>query len=253
MPNPKVPEFLQIEKEFAAYLRDPENNPKPSAIDAEQINIYQSLIFNNISEMLANCFPVIFSILEGLQWQQLIRAFLSEHQAVRPLFVELPLEFLTFLEIRHPSEKDYPFLLELAHYEWIELELDIAEEKAPPHPLLDKGNYLTGIPQMSPFVRILHYQHPVQKIGKDYLPSKPSPVHLIVYRDQNENIKFFETNAASARLLELLSTEPGMEGQAALKQIAEELHHPKPEAIISFGQDMLQQFLELGIIIGVRA
>lgn len=246
MPDKKTPKFIQIEKTFSAYLRDPENQPKPKGIDADQINVYKELIFNNISSILENCFPVIYSILEGTQWDQLIRSFLSSHPATRPLFVELPIEFLEFVETRQKNTEDYSFLYELAHYEWVELELELSQDKlSTSHPPVD---LLAENLNVSPLVRLLHYQYPVQKIGKDYLPTKPSPVYLIVYRDKDDHVKFLETNGVSARLLAILSNNPQISGYQALERIAKELKHPDPETMITFGQDILEQFLGLGII-----
>ena len=57
-----------------------------------------------------------------------MRAFYRDHRCQTPLFPEIAREFLRFLEARaiRRTPRRPPFLRELAHYEWVELALQIA-------------------------------------------------------------------------------------------------------------------------------
>ena len=67
---------------------------------------------------------------------------------------------------------DPPWLAELAHYEWVELALQIAERRRlPPHD--PDGDLLDGVPVLSPLAWPLAYRWPVHRIGPDSSPSAP--------------------------------------------------------------------------------
>jgi hypothetical protein len=90
--------------------------------------IYRELVFNNLESLLGGNFPVVREVLGDEHWALLVRGFFVHHRCTTPLFHELGQEFLTYLQRRGEAAGDPPFLLELAHYEWVELALDIAED-----------------------------------------------------------------------------------------------------------------------------
>ena len=51
---------------------------------------------------------------------------------------------------RQAGSDDPPFLLELAHYEWVELALDIAEQELPERVDISAEQLLAGRPLISP-------------------------------------------------------------------------------------------------------
>jgi len=80
------------------------------------------LFFNNLRGFFSNIFPVLTSIMGNERWLELIREYLQKHDSKTPLFHELGQEFLDFLQNEYESlANDPPFILELAHYEWVEL------------------------------------------------------------------------------------------------------------------------------------
>ena len=59
-----------------------------------------------------------------------------------------------------------------------------------------------------------------------------------------------QLNPVTAKLIQLLDDDTMMTGQQALTQIAEELNHPQPEAILAGGLDTLRQLRKKDIILG---
>ena len=55
--------------------------------------------------------------------QEMVRDFMRRHRSTTPLFTEVGQEFLAYLQDeRGPQAGDWPFMLELAHYEYVELD-----------------------------------------------------------------------------------------------------------------------------------
>ena len=124
--------FKAKQAEFSAYIRNPIDSPCPSDIQPERMQMYRELFFNNVESFLSSNFPVLHKILSKQQWQQLAQDFFAKHHCTSPYFSEIPEEFILYLQNeRQASEDDYPFMLELAHYEWVEMALSISQASIP--------------------------------------------------------------------------------------------------------------------------
>lgn len=251
---PEKPAFQKIQYAFAGHIRDPENREAPEGIEDRRMEIYRRLFFNNVSQLLSRTFPVLFKTLGRERWRRLIRDYFSRHESHTPLFLEMPREFLQYLEQeRGQVEGDPPFLYELAHYEWVELALSIDERE----PDLDKvepdGDLLDGLPEISPLVWSVQYRFPVHTISPNNQPSEPSatPTFLVIYRNPEGRIGFLEINAVTARLIELLVESDVGSGREALLRIAAELDHPRPNTVVDGGLEILKDLRQRQVIVGI--
>jgi hypothetical protein len=247
------PAFMQRQYAFAARIRDPQNAPAPADIDSRRMDVYEELFYNNIQEFLTNAFPVLRKLHDDEKWHAIVRDYFATHRAHTPLFHEMPREFLHYLQDeRGEREGDYPFMLQLAHYEWIELELLTAEDNI--SNCDSEGDLLNGSLVLSPLTRILSYHYAVQKIGPDHIPQQPdeTSTHLLVYRDLKDAIGFIELNPVTARLLQLISEHSAQNGQQLLEQIAAELQHPNPQTVIDGGHEILRDLKQRDIILGTK-
>jgi hypothetical protein len=197
---------------------------------------------------------VIRGLLGDTDWHALVRGLFATHRAESPLLTEVALEFLAHLGRRQGQCGDdrRPFLLELAHYEWIELALSIsdADERLPP---LDRyGDPWTGVPVISPLAWALTYRFPVHRIGPDHQPTRPapSPTHLLVYRSRQDEVRFVETNAVTHRLIVLLHANPDWSGGTAVRQVAAELAGGATPAVLAAGRAVLEDLRERNVVLG---
>ena len=164
------PSFQQTQIEFAAHIRSPQDNPAPANIEDRRLDIYRNLFFNNIETFVANGFPILKSITDLQEWTAIVRDFVHHHQSHSPYFLQIGSEFLHYLqEERQPKESDPVFLLELAHYEWVELALDTSTLEFPE--AKSKGDLLADCPIVSPLAWPLSYNYQVQMIGPEFQPT----------------------------------------------------------------------------------
>ena len=245
-----APDFQDFQRTFGRHLRDPRRNPRPTGVPARRMAVYNELLFNNICGFLDSCFPVSRATLGEKKWRQLNRSFYRDWPSHTPWFREIPREFVRYLSESTIKQPLPVWLAELAHYEWVELAVDIMDCPIPNHD--SEGNLLIGQPILNPTLMNLSYQWPVHKIGPDYRPRKPQPTCLLVYRDAQDKVQFVASNPVTARLLELLKNTT-FTGRAACLEIARELQHPTPEALVSHGLTMLEQLRQQGIILGTKA
>lgn len=247
---------MQRQYQFAAHIRDPEHNDAPANLEDRRMKIYRELFYNNVEGFLSNSFPVLRELMNDTDWHALARDFFAHHHSHSPLFLEIPREFLNYLEQqRGVRQQDFPFLRELAHYEWVELAVSIAESEDQPASLDPQGDLLTAAPVLSPLAWPLSYRYPVHRISPDFIPTEPAEqiTYLLVYRDKRDEVGFIELNQVSARLFALLQEDTTRSGHNALSEIAGELRHPDPDTVINSGKQVLQEWLQRDIILGTLA
>jgi hypothetical protein len=249
------PAFVARQYAFAAHIRDPGRNPPPEDVEERRMAIYRDLFHGSLQSLLAGFFPVLRRLLEDDHWHATVRDFLVRHRARTPLFLEIAREFLDYLQHERDADPaDPPFLLELAHYEWVELALSISEADPDPSIADPNGDLLAGRPLLSPLAWSLSYRFPVHRIGPEFRPDTPAeqPTHLLVYRNRADDVEFMEVNAVTQRLLQLLQEGPDRSGHDCLAQIAEELRHPDPEVVMRAGAELLRDLRARDVILGTR-
>ncbi len=248
--------FQDKQYAFAAHIRDPEHRPAPEGIEDRRMAIYRDLFFNNIRSLLARNYPVLRKLHSDDHWDRFIRQFMQIHQSKTPYFLELPEEFLKFLrdEYEHQVD-DFPFLVELAHYEYIELALSISTETNNLEDVDPAGDLLANIPVKSVLTWVYAYQYPVHRISKDFQPERPEdqPVYLAVYRQADDGVGFLDLNPVTASLLNAVDeNEAGRSGEDLLRDIAANINYVNVDAFIQHGAATLKEMRQLEILTGSR-
>jgi hypothetical protein len=250
-----LPYFQQLQLQFTAHIRNPQQfsyHPEnETPIEARRLKVYEELFFNNIQDFFSNLFPVCKQILGEARWNELVREYMVKHQAQTPLFHQLGEEFLLFLQTEYsPLETDPEFLLELAHYEWVELALAVSEEQS----FIPKEQAEINLDnqyQLSPLAWLLAYEWPVHEVSADVQPTeKPnSATTLLVYRtedsDGNEKVDFMNLTPL---LYQWLAAFPEFDtAREALLSVTANLQIDET-ALFDFAQQTLQELQQLAIL-----
>ena len=251
-----APETLSAQQSrLAAHVRDPATQPPPPGIEDRRLKIYRELFYNSLQGLLAANFPVIRKLLGDDAWHALVRAFYRDHRCATPLFPELPREFIQYLQEREdPGQSDPPWLVELAHYEWVELALDLSEASDEQTPHHADGDLLAGVPVASPLAWPLAYAWPVHRLAPDYRPKEApaTPTLLLVRRGADLRVHFHALSPLTFRLLQRLSEHPGLSGRQQLEALADEATAPDRETFLAEGSRMLQQLRADGVLLGTQ-
>jgi hypothetical protein len=264
-----APEKLsRLQASFSGHIRDPERVTPPEGIEDRRMEVYRKLFFNNVNGFLTTNFPVLHSLYNKQEWLQLCRDFFRHHRCHTPLFAEIPREFLKYLQAgRKEAQNDPPFMLELAHYEWVELALSLDESEIEDIPCDPNADLLSGRPVLSPLAWPLSYRYPVHRIRKDFQPREApeQATHLLVWRKKDFSIHFMQLNEVARLLLHYLKEEPvkeapgreaprqrtpGHSGLELLQKISNDIQHPRPEIVISAGRNLLEELRDKQVLLG---
>ena len=248
--------FQDKQVEFAAHIRDPDNAPAPEGIEDRRMAVYRKLFFNNLYSLLGTFFPVLRKIHSDEQWSHFIRQFLRQHRAQTPYFLQLPQEFLAFLEEEfEQGDDDFPFLVELAHYEYVELALSIDTAENDLEGVDPDGDLLATIPVKSVLAWPYAYRYAVHRIAPDFLPQAPEeqPVYLALYRGSDDKVGFLELNAVTAALLDAIDNNTDeLNGEQLLRRLAGQINYPDADALVHHGAAALAEMRQLDILVGTR-
>ncbi|HRH77449.1 MAG TPA: putative DNA-binding domain-containing protein [Cellvibrionaceae bacterium] len=246
--NLPVPARLAAQqRDFLSFVRNPTGEPPPGA-NPRALHIYADLVYRNLAGFISQFFPVCSQVCAqtGYEqaWQALIRAFIAHHPSQTPYFLAIAEEFVQFVLSKPPALSALPaYIPELAHYEWVELALDIADSPQP-SPAAPGETPWQRPWQRSPLAWCLVYSYPVHLIGPDNPNPAPDTRAYVVYRDANLAVKFMALTLISAQWLQAIT--PQTTPQQALESL---LQGDISGQILEQTQPILLEWIELGVLI----
>lgn len=235
---------------LCALIRNKKPNTSLADIESDRLAIYKELFFNNIKNFLDNFFPILACFYSKENWTQLASAFMSDHCSQTPYFREINREFLLYLQYEYQTTaQDPPFMLALAHYEWVTTIMEYAAQTFVTKDLENKADLLQQVVAVSPLVCSLRYDYAVHTIKSASDPSfvAQKETFVIVYRDRSDTVGVMESNIVTARLLELFAAS-SLTAKQALAIIADELGRQDIQQVLEHGAKTVKVLQEADII-----
>ncbi len=243
--------FKSVQQEFVNAIKNPDSFETNDADIKRRLDIYQSLFFNNISGFISTGFPVLKSLVSEENWNVLVRAFFIHHESRSPYFSDISKEFVEYLSTSPELPFQLPaFAAELAHYEWLELDISIRKTS---HDVLyfNAGEQVTMV-SVSPLATLASYTYPVHLIGVDHIPEAPAPEQqfYVVYRNEEQRVEFVHLNPLTAVLLHTIEQhEQGIDIDALGEQLCKQLDHLPEHTVLQGMQQIVSNMLQKGILL----
>ena len=247
-------DFKLVQQSFIDYIRDP-LLPLPVNTDVRHMQVYRELFFNNVMGFVSNGFPVLKSLYTDEDWQALVQRFFSQHDCKSPIFIDIAGEFLNFLQLQYqPTDSDPLFMLELAHYEWLELVVAVAQSR--------DDEYLLSLEQLSlqtlylsQTARVAQYHFEVQHIRQDYCPQRrlDTPVFFCLYQDADAEVCFLQLAPLSAQVMALLTSQSNVTLIQIINWLTNIYPQIEPQMIEQGCIQLLEQLVSKGIVLGRRS
>ncbi|MDP1665274.1 MAG: putative DNA-binding domain-containing protein [Methylobacter sp.] len=248
-----IPAFQVLQRQFLAHLRDPKQQPLPAGFARQDVGVYVDLLYNKFNDSLETCFPVTHSILGETAWQKLLKTFIARHRCLSPYYRQIPDEFVLYLQNESQAADNPPFLAELAHFEWMELILSIAEAEPVATETLSDEQLMDAPLVFTPVMRLLHYVWPVQQISRTYQPDEPpsASTHILGFRDSTDRVQFIALNPATAGLV--LRLQKRNTATQVLQELGKDLTASELSNLLLFGKSILADLHRQGAIIGIHS
>ena len=243
--------FKTVQQQFVNAIKDPDSFETNDVDIKRRMDIYQSLFFNNISGFISTGFPVLKSLVNEVNWNALVRAFFIHHESRSPYFSDISKEFVEYLSASPELPFQLPaFAAELAHYEW--LELDISIRKTSHAVAYFKAGEQVTLVSVSPLATIASYTYPVHLIGVNHIPENPAPEQqfYVVYRNEEQCVEFVHLNPLTAVLLHTIEQhEQGIDIDALGEQLCKQLDHLPEQTVLQGMQQIVGDMLQKGILL----
>ncbi|MBS0650465.1 MAG: putative DNA-binding domain-containing protein [Verrucomicrobia bacterium] len=227
-------------------------DPEGVGMQPERAMLYRDLIFFTVQSALLNYYPLTSALLGEEKWQELTRDFFAEFPCGDPQFWKMPKGLAEYAKIINWGKKyQAPFLSDLLHFEWLEIEVCMMEDS--PIPTLKyEGDVLEEIPYLNPEHRLVTYSYPVfQEISLDK-PLKKGTYPLFSYRHPDTlQAHFFSLSPFFQTLIEIVG-QCNQSGHDALKLAAQQCKIAIDERLFQIGRKFLEDLVKKRAILGFK-
>ncbi|MEX2480542.1 MAG: putative DNA-binding domain-containing protein [Gammaproteobacteria bacterium] len=254
-PMTDEPHFVNLQREFARHLRDPDRIPVPGTHDERRMAVYRNAIYSNVARFMADNYPRVRAVMNDLRWQAMVRDYIIRHVSRTGIFVELPLEFLRYLETERCDPEDPPFLYELAHFDWLETLVGADPRVLSFDDVVRDGDLLADVPVVNPTLRLHTYAYPVHAITAEFQPrlAPAQATRIAAFRDPDNLYGFLDLSPAAAGLIEAIQDNRGLNGQQILTRMAATCGYGDSTAFVAAGSTILARMHARGALLGVAA
>lgn len=183
---------------------------------AEALDLYRELARLSLMEPLDATFPVLKALLEAAgAWEACVQAFLQARVVRSTHYRDVAPSFLGWLADTGWGQDRWPFLLELAHAELLEVLVARFPEADPVPGLLDEPSADDRV-WLDPATQVVTYAHAVHRATEAVPVPEARPTYLLAFRDGEGEARIMELTAATAALLVQAHQRPIGECASAL-------------------------------------
>ncbi len=166
-----------------------------------QLLVYRDLARTALEDPLPDCFPITHALLEQADlWEGCLDAFLASRTIQSPYYRDVNPSFVAWLANSIWGQERWPFLLELAHFEYIEVEILRWPDEAP---AMDLKAAPAGDSQVvfDGATRNLAYHFRVHEATKQDPEPASGETFLLGYRDSEGDFIYSELSAHASAFL----------------------------------------------------
>lgn len=256
-----APNLLKFQQDFGYYLRKQTHDDSDDKMVPERVGrLYQELILNSVVTFPKQCFPICRAIL-GDKFDDLCQEFFANYSLHSPYFAEINHDFVGFLEqkieqqTRQKSKRqtnksdDYlpKYLDQLAHYEWVELAVDIL-----PNSSLKPLFYIDDLAlTINPTIENLAYEFAVHEADEDSTDVQEIETFLVVYRGLDDGVHSTQINALTHLLVDfmLLCEIEFSNFYQLLETFLPSVGMQLDQTIMDFADELVQDLLQKEILL----
>jgi len=247
--------------------------PAVQGVDPQKLDLYRELMFNTVLESLESIFPFTHQLiseqdLQSESWTEFVDRYRRAYPNLSHNLMGAVENFPRFIAEQAELVACFPFVAELALYEWLEMQAlnlpdqvvsdDLVAKKLP-----DLAHYDSYVPIWNE-ARVLHsFTFPVPDIvhalkeDEGYAHFAAQDTEILIYRDPERlQVRFFCLNGITSLLLRLSLAHPELSYQDLISQLqteVPELQSLPLEIITEQAHHLFHHCLEVGVLLGSKS
>ena len=229
---------------LAEYCRTG-NIPSGLLAKTDRLHHYRRLVYNVIYDTLASAYPITKAYLGKEKWKSLIDDFFKNYPNQSPQIWKMPYGLFEYLmDYPNPHSETFPFLAELVHFEWLEIELYAESD-------IEIGKAVSTLESINinPHHRIVQLSYPFHRLSVAAAIQSPETKFVVLFRNlENYKIEFSEVSILVAQVLKALP-ENDCDFLHTMKKIAVNYNISEVELIEKQAHTLLSKFKQLGLFL----
>ena len=165
----------------------------------DRLALYRDLGRANLEEAVENIFPITQAVL-GDAWDECIAAFLANRNLTTPFYRDIAPTFVEWLGSSRWGLDRWPFLLPMAHFEFVEV-MVLRSPTEPPVESLDTEPTPNCRLVLNGATQVMNYAFAVHKANQEFPVPEELPTYLLAYRDAGDEFQVLELTPATAALM----------------------------------------------------
>ena len=200
----------------------------------EKITKYRELVRGSLSTVINNIYPNTHEVLKK-DWENLLSKYIEKYPPDSPILIKVAKYLPEFLSKQKTILKNYPFIVELANYEWVDVDIYERESNGV------SGYRGIGV-KLNPVHEICRFNYPIPEIvsliksKKKLTKISKKPTTMFIYRDPKDlYTRFFELSPGTEVYIELI--KKGYTHDKAVKHLSK-IYKIKKENLKAFEKDL---------------
>ncbi len=265
----------QVQQQLGQLLLTPDTNQlnkiTANQLWANKLGLYNRLINGTFTGVLESIFPVTCKFFESKRFQQLAEEYRRHNPTTHYHLYKAVENFPDFVS-QQPEATQWPFLSQLADYEWQEVVVQNQQNQQLPESFQDiNPQSVEALESYTPLwneVSVLaYYNYDIpaiinqlkQRESKDIklgenLFVEPQLSHFLIYRDPHTlKARFFKLNGLTAQVIASSQSNLALSAVGVLKSLMStlpNLTHIPEDKVMAQGLGLFQKLFDAGILLG---
>ncbi|HEY9677899.1 MAG TPA: putative DNA-binding domain-containing protein [Drouetiella sp.] len=230
-------------------------------VDKSGVELYATLLAYGQQELMNSIYPYCAKALKK-KWEQTVKEYFLKYPPNHFNLNRAAKRFSEYLkEDRGDLMEKYPFLAELAEYEWLELELLEVDEVVALQPnlvLAKPEHFIQYAPLLNPVLILREYQYPVSAIAdklaanKSVAKTKPERSRVAIYRHpQTNHCKFLDVGEVAFEVIQASQQKPKSYADLISLSVEKAANLDPQKTVVEF-LDLIEKLQELQVFIGSK-
>ncbi|MBS1953091.1 MAG: putative DNA-binding domain-containing protein [Cyanobacteria bacterium SZAS-4] len=228
-------------------------------IDKSGVELYATLLEYGQQDLMASIYPYCAKILKK-KWEPTVREYFLAYPPNHYNLNRAAQRFPTYLKSEGSHFlKKYPFLVELADYEWLEMELLEVDDEVKPQPnlvLSKPDHFIQFAPLLNPVLLLRQYEYPISEIvekldGKKSISGiKPRSSRVAIYRHPLTNhCKYLDVGEIAFEVIQASIDVPHSYSDLISLAVSRSTNSDPQKTVVEF-LDLVEKLQEIQVFIG---